>query len=188
VLGAIEHRTHKITRKGALMSEIPYDPDFAHMIASALIYGDLSLARFLLAAGAFGDSLNHAYKSDHENMARELLYGFDRSNELNIKAHLLKRFSEDADGSFGSRLARTGIFHRYVEEAAKNYEAARDSLNDLLEESKAEPIPPEVVVDPDLLLLESYLGDCLSFQRFEHYQRREFDLPNLYIDDHFYAR
>ena len=187
-VGAIEPRSHKITRKGLLMSEIPYEPDFAHMIASALIYGDRQLGRFLLAAGAFGDSLNHAYRSDHEPAARELLYGFDRSNELNIKAQLLKRFADDSDGSFAARLAKTGIFHRYVEEAAKSYEAARDSLNDLLAASKEEPIPPEVVVDPDIRLLESYLGDCLSFERFELYQKREFDLQSLYIDDHFYAR
>ena len=44
------------------------------MVASALIYGDRDLARFLLAAGAFGDSLNHAYKTDHELAAREFLY------------------------------------------------------------------------------------------------------------------
>ena len=187
-VGAIEPRSHKITRKGLLMSEIPYEPDFAHMVASALIYGDRQLGRFLLAAGAFGDSLNHAYRSDHEPMARELLYAFDRSNELNIKAHLLKSFSQDADGSFASKLARNGIFHRYLEEAAKSYEAARDSLNDLLEASKEEAIPPEVVADPDVRLLESYLGDCLSFERFEFYQKREFDLRSLYIDDHFYAR
>ena len=187
-VGAIEPRTHKITKKGLLMSEIPYDSDFAHMIASALIYGDRQLARFLLAAGAFGDSLNLAYKSDHEPAAREFLYGFDMTNELNIKAHLLKRFVEDADGTFAPRLAKNGIFHRYVEEAAKSYEAARDSLNDLLEASKEELIPPEVVADPDPLLLESYLADCLSFERFELYQRREFDLRNLYIESHFYAR
>ena len=187
-VGAIESRSHKITRKGTLMSEIPYDPDFAHMIASALIYGDRQLGRFLLAAGAFGDSLNHAYRSDHAPMARELLYGLDRSNELNIKAHLLKRSSEDVDGSFRSRLARSGIFHRYVEEAAKSYEAARDSLNDLLEAAKEELIPAEVVVDQDIGLLESYLGDCLSFERFELHQKREFDLQDLYIDGHFYAR
>ena len=187
-IGAIEPRTHKITRKGILMSEIPYEPDFAHMVASALIYDDRQLARFLLAAGAFGDSLNHAYKTDHEPMARELLYGFDRTNELNIKAHLLKRLSEDVDGSFVAMLGNYGIFHRYVEEAWKNFEAARDSLNDLLEESKDELLPKEVVVDPDIRLLESYLGDCLSFERFEAFQRREFDLRSLYIEDHFYAR
>ena len=187
-IGAIEPRAHKITRKGVLMSEIPYEPDFAHMVASALIYGDRDLARFLLAAGAFGDSLNHAYKTDHEEAAREFLYAYDRSNELNIKAHLLKRFSEDSDGTFKARLAKNGIFHRYFEEASKSYEAARDSLNDLLEESKDELIPSEVVADPDIRLLESYLGDCLSFERYELYERREYDLRNLYIDDHFYAR
>ena len=146
------------------------------------------MVRFFLASGAFGDSLNHAYRSDHAPMARELLYDVDRSNELNSKAPRRKRSSEDVDGSFRSRLARSGIFHRYVEEAAKSYEAARDSLNDLLDASKDELIPPEVMVDPDGLLLESYLADCLSFERIDLYQTREFDLRNLFIDGHFYAR
>ncbi len=187
-IGAIEPRAHKITRKGLLMSEIPYEPDFAHMISSALIYGDHQLARFLLASGSFGDSLNHAYKSDHEPMARELLYGFDRSNELNIKAHLLKKHSEDAEGSFASRLSRNGVFHRYVEEAWKNYEAAREALNDILAASNDEPIPTEVAVDPEMHLLESYLADCLSFERFDLHEKGEYDLRSLVIEDSFYAR
>ena len=58
------------------------------------------MARFLLASGAFGDSLNHAYKTELEGVARQFLYGFDRSNELNIKANLLKGYSEDEDGTF----------------------------------------------------------------------------------------
>ena len=48
-IGVIDHRTHGITWKGLLMSEIPYEPDFAHMISSALISDDLDMARFLLA-------------------------------------------------------------------------------------------------------------------------------------------
>ena len=40
-IGAIERHSHEITEKGLLMSEIPYDPDFAHMISSALISGRL---------------------------------------------------------------------------------------------------------------------------------------------------
>src|SRR4029077_2459369 len=68
-IGAIERRSHQITWKGLLMSEIPYEPDFAHMISSALISGDYRMARFLLASGAFGDSLNHAYKSNMEGIA-----------------------------------------------------------------------------------------------------------------------
>ena len=87
-IGAIDRRTRKITWKGLLMSEIPYDPDFAHMISSALISDDYEMARFLLASGAFGDSLNHAYRTEMEGVAREFLYGFDKSNELNIKANL----------------------------------------------------------------------------------------------------
>ncbi len=187
-IGAIELRTHRTTRKGLLMSEIPYEPDFAHMISSALISGDYELARFLLASGSFGDSLNHAYKSDCEPMARELLYGFDSSNELNIKARLLKRYSEDVDGSFKARMAANGIFPRFVEEARKSYEAARDSLNDLLLASKDELIPEEVVVDPDIWRLEAYLGDCLSFERFDFYEKGEYDLRSLVIEDRFYAR
>ena len=67
------------------------------------------MARFLLASGAFGDSLNHAYKADMEDCARTLLYGFDRSNELNIKAHLLKGYSKDREGAFSLKAgSRTG--------------------------------------------------------------------------------
>lgn len=108
-IGAIERHSHEITQKGLLMSEIPYDPDFAHMISSALISGDYEMARFLLACGAFGDSLNHAWKTDLEGLARQFLYGFDKSNELNVKATLLKRYTEDKEGTFVSRLIGHGI-------------------------------------------------------------------------------
>src|SRR5207237_9552638 len=60
-IGAIDRRTRKTTWKGLLMSEIPYEPDFAHMIASTLISQDYDIARFLLASGSFGDPLNHAH-------------------------------------------------------------------------------------------------------------------------------
>jgi len=187
-IGAIERRPRRITRKGLLMSEIPYEPDFAHMISDALISGDYQMARFLLACGSFGDSLNHAYKTDFEPMAREFLYNFDRSNELNIKAHLLKRYSEDVGGRFRAKMSANGIFTRFAEEAQKNYEAARDSLNDLLLASKDEPLPKEVVVDPDLNRLEEYLTDCLSFERYGFYEKGEYDLRNIIIEDRFYAR
>ena len=187
-IGAIEPTPRRITRKGLLMSEIPYEPDFAHMISGALISGDLQMARFLLACGSFGDSLNHAYKTDFEPVARDFLYNFDRSNELNIKAHLLKRYSEDAGGRFKAKMAANGIFPRFVEGAWKNYEAARDSLNDLLLTSKDEPIPREVVVDPDLDHLESYLGDCLSFERYDFYEKGDYDLRSIVIEGRFYAR
>jgi len=187
-IGAIELHPRRITRKGLLMSEIPYEPDFAHMISDALISGDYQMARFLLASGAFGDSLNHAYKTDFEPMAREFLYRFDRSNELNIKAHLLKRYSEDASGSFRAKMAANGIFPRFVEEAWKNCEAARDSLNDLLIASKAEPIPAGVVVDPSLDRLEAYLSDCLSFERYDFYEKGNYELRSMIIEDRFYAR
>src|SRR5881409_2281694 len=72
-IGAIDRRTGKTSRKGLLMSEIPYEPDFAHMISSALVSGDYDIARFLLASGSFGDSLNHAYKSDMERTARRFI-------------------------------------------------------------------------------------------------------------------
>jgi HrpA-like RNA helicase len=187
-IGAIKPHPRGITRKGLLMSEIPYEPDFAHMISSALISGDYQIARFLLASGSFGDSLNHSYKTDFEPLARDLLYKFDESNELNIKAHLLKRYSEDVGGSFKSKMAANGIFPRFVEEAWKNYEAARDSLNDLLLTSKDEPLPREVVVDPDLNRLEAYLADCLSFERYDYYEKDEYDLRSIVIEGRFYAR
>ena len=187
-IGAIDRRTRGITEKGLLMSEIPYEPDFAHMISSALISDDYPMARFLLASGAFGDSLNHAYKSEMESVACELLYGFDRSNELNVKAHLLKRYSEDKDGSFASRLAADGIFVRFVDEAWKNFEAARSALNDVLESRKKKPVPKEVAVDPDVWELEAYLEDCLSFEKFELYEASQYDLRHVEIEGRFLAR
>jgi ATP-dependent helicase HrpA len=114
-IGAIDRRTRKITWKGLLMSEIPYEPDFSHMVSNALISGDYDVARFLLAGGAFGDSLNHAYKSEMEGVARQFLYAYDRSNELNIKARLLKGYTEDKDGSFKSRMVANGLFISFVE-------------------------------------------------------------------------
>ena len=187
-IGAIHPLTQNITRKGILMSEIPYDPDFAHMVASAIVKRDYLAARFFLACGAFGDSLNHAYKTDFEVQARQFLYAFDNSNELNIKAHLLKRYSDDKGGAFADRLASNGIFPRFIEEAHKNYNAARDSLNDVLESSNQEPLPEEVAVDPDVRELEPYFEECLSFERFHEHEKREHDLRNLYIGGPFYAR
>ncbi len=187
-IGAIDRRTHDITQKGLLMSEIPYEPDFAHMISSALISDDYEMAGFLLASGAFGDSLNHAYKSDMEDIACNLLYGFDKSNELNVKAHLLKRFSEDKEGLFASRLAASGVFVRFVDEAWKNFEAARGALNDMLLSSKKKPIPKEVLVNPDVRKLEAYLDDCLSFEKFDLYEADQFDLRHVEIEGAFLAR
>jgi HrpA-like RNA helicase len=187
-IGAIERHSHEITQKGVLMSEIPYDPDFAHMISSALISGDYDMARFLLASGAFGDSLNHAWKSDLEGLARQLLYGLDKTSELNIKALLLKRYSEDKEGTFISRLIGHGIYLGFVEEAWKNYSAAREALNDLLVSSEKEPVPVEVVANPDVFKLEPYLEDCLSFQRFEEYEKKEHNLHDMVIEGQFFAR
>jgi HrpA-like RNA helicase len=187
-VGAIDRRTRRITRKGLLMSEIPYEPDFGHMISSAIIAEDYQMARFLLASGAFGDSLNHAYRTDMEDVACRLLYGFDKSSELNVKAHLLKKYSEDREGAFASRLAANGVFVRFVEEAWKNYEAAREALNDLQKASDKEPIPKEVLVDPDINRLEQYLEDCLSFERFDLREASEYDLRRLHLEGPFYAR
>jgi HrpA-like RNA helicase len=187
-IGAIDRRTRAITQKGLLMSEIPYEPDFAHAISSALISDDYQMARFLLASGAFGYSLNHAYKSDMESVACEMLYNFDKSNELNIKAHLLKRYSEDREGSFASRLTANGVFVRFVEEAWKNFEAAREALNDVLLPQKKKPIPREVLVDPDVVELEAYLEDCLSFERFDLCEASDYDLRHVVIEGRFFAR
>lgn len=187
-IGAIDRRGRRITRKGLLMSEIPYEPDFAHMISNALISEDYQMARFLLASGAFGDSLNHAYRADMEDVACRLLYGFDRSNELNVKAHLLKKYAEDTEGAFVSKLVANGVFVRFVEEAWKNYEAARSALNDLQQAESKEPIPKEVVADPDVLKLEPYLQDCLSFERFDRHEASEYDLRRVEVEGRFYAR
>ena len=187
-IGAIDRRTRKTTWKGLLMSEIPYEPDFAHMISSALISQDYDIARFILASGAFGDSLNHAYKSDEEGNARRFLYGFDRTNELNIKAHLLKSYAEDNNGSFISKMEANGLFPVYVEEAWKNHEAAREALNDLLSASKKRPIPKEVVVDAAVIKLKPYLETCLSFERFGPHERKGHEFKEMSIEGQFYAR
>ncbi|TMI08769.1 hypothetical protein E6H34_02960 [Candidatus Bathyarchaeota archaeon] len=186
-IGAID-RHRKTTWKGLLMSEIPYEPDFAHMISSALISGDYDMARWLLASGSFGDSLNHAYKSEAEREARRFLYGFDRTNELNIKAHLLKGYAEDNDGSFVSKLVANGLFLAFVEEAWKNHEAAREALNDLLTASKKRPILKEVVVDSDAIKLKPYLENCLSFERFGPHERKGHEFKEMSIEGQFYAR
>jgi len=187
-IGAIEGRTHKITQKGILMSEIPYDPDFAHMISSALLAGEYDIARFLLASGAFGDSLNHAYRTDLEGVAKEFLYTFDGSNELNVKAHILKGYAEDYKGTFASWLTANGVFIAFVEEAWKNFEAARDSLNDILGSSGRDQVPKEVVTDPNIQRLRPYLEDCFSFERFELHERNQFGLRDLIIEGPFFAR
>jgi HrpA-like RNA helicase len=187
-IGAIDRYTRRATWKGLLMSEIPYEPDFSHMISSALISGDYVMARFLLASGSFGDSLNHAYKSDSEGVARRLLYSFDRSNELNIKAHLLKGYAEDSDGSFVSKLVANGLFAGFVEEAWKNHEAAREVLNDLLGSSKKRLISQEVVVDADVIKLMPYLENSLSFERFRRDERNSHDLREMSIKGQFFAR
>jgi len=187
-IGAIERHTSEITWKGVLMSEIPYEPDFAHMISTALISHDYDMARFLLASGAFGDSLNHAYRTEMEGAARQYLYDLDKSNELNIKALLLKRYSEDREGSFRSRLIANGIFLGFIEEASKNYEAAIDSLNDLLASSNESALPREVVTCSDPFRLRPYLEDCFSFERFGLHEKNEHNLREMIIEGPYFAR
>src|SRR5437660_5166914 len=187
-IGAIDRHTRRATWKGLLMSEIPYEPDFSHMISSALISGDYHMARFLLASGSFGDSLNHAYRSDAEGIARRLVYRFDRTNELNLKAHLPKGYVEDSEGSFIAKLTANGLFTGFVEEAWKNYEAAREVLNDLLLSSKKKPIPKEVAVDPEVTKLRPYLEDSLSFERFRPNESNGHDLREMKIEGQFFAR
>jgi HrpA-like RNA helicase len=187
-IGAIDRRTRKTTWKGLLMSEIPYEPDFAHMISSALISQDYDIARFLLASGSFGDSLNHAYKTDEEGNARRFLYSFDRTNELNIKAHLLKSYAEDNDGSFISKMEANGLFPVYVEEAWKNHEAAREALNDVLRESKKQTIDKDAVVDADVNKLKLYFESCMSFERFGPHEKKGHEFQDMTIPGPFYAR
>ncbi|MHB8567110.1 MAG: helicase-related protein [Nitrososphaerales archaeon] len=190
-IGAIEKATHTITEKGLLMSEIPYDSDFANMISSALFKEDQLVARFLLACGAFGDSLNHSYKLEMEAVASEFLYALDKTSELNIKATLLKKYSEDFEGRFITKLVENGMFPRFVDEAWKNFESARESLNDILSQ-KGTVIPREVVVDIDSESLRPYLEDCLTFEKYFLHQASEFGLGRhdsyLRIEGDFFAR
>ncbi|HUI01253.1 MAG TPA: helicase-related protein [Nitrososphaerales archaeon] len=187
-IGAIDRAKHEITWKGLLMSEIPYDPDFAHMVSSALIEGDYEMARFFLASGAFGDSLNHAYRTELEGLARHFLYAFDKGNELNVKAVLLQRYSEDAEGAFSARMVANGVYTSFVEEAWKNYEAAREALNDLLAAKEKDAIPKEVLANPDVSRLRPYLEDSLSFERFGLHQKGLFDLREMEVEGPFFAR
>ncbi|MDG7000061.1 MAG: hypothetical protein JRN15_13220, partial [Nitrososphaerota archaeon] len=185
-IGAIQKETHTITEKGLLMSEIPYEPDYSHMISEALLRNEYDIARFLLASGSFGDSLNHAYKSEMEALALEFLYGLDKTSELAIKAKLLQKYSEDVEGRFINTLVNNGIFPRFLEEAWKNYEAARESLNDVL--GKREKIPRTVLTEVNSFDLEEYLKDCLTFERFYLHEAKEFGLDNIKIEGDFFAR
>ncbi len=187
-IGAIEKSTGKITEKGLLMTEIPFEPDYANMIAQAVLSNDYEVAKFFLASGAFGDSLNHSYKSEMEAIAKQFLYEFDKSNELNVKAKLLKNYKEDTGGRFISKLVANGIFTRFLDEALKNYDAAIDSLNDVLTSSGKQRISGEVICDVDCFKLEPYLSDCLTFEEFGLHQRKDFGLDNIEIKGSFFAR
>lgn len=188
-IGAIREETHEITEKGILMSEIPFDPDFAHMISEAIVRGHRDIARFLLAAGAFGDSLNHAYRTEMEAAAIEFLYALDKTSELGVKAKLLQRYSQDREGRFVEILVNNGIFPRFIEEAWKNFDAARDSLNDILRREDKPEISPEVLGELDSSsLLEDYLKDCLTFERYYLHEAKEFGIDYLRIEGDFFAR
>jgi HrpA-like RNA helicase len=188
-IGAIDRESHGITEKGLLMSEIPYEPDYAHMISSAILEADYEIARFLLACGAFGDSLNHSYKVHMEAVAKEFLHELDNKSELNIKGTLLKKYAEDTEGRFIAKLVDNGIFPRFIDEAWKSYEAAREALNDILSE-KNFSIPNEVVPNIDSHALAPYLEDCLSFEKYHLHQVNEFGLDDsgLKIEGDFFAR
>ena len=187
-IGAIDKPTGKITEKGLLMTEIPFEPDYANMISQAILASDYDVARFFLASGAFGDSLNHSYKSEMEALAKQFLYEQDKSSELNIKAKLLKKFKEDREGKFISKLVTNGIFPRFLEEAMKNYDAALDALNDVLNSKGREKIPEEVLCDIDSFKLEPYLSDCLTFEEFGLHERRDYNLDDFDIRGSFFAR
>ncbi|HKW03714.1 MAG TPA: helicase-related protein [Nitrososphaerales archaeon] len=185
---AIERTTGKITEKGALMTEIPYEPDYSGMISEALLLQDYEVARFLLACGAFGDSLNHSYKSEMEATAKQFLFEFDKTSELNIKANLLKKYKEDREGRFISKLVANGIFPRFLDEAMRNYDAAIDSLNDVLSTSGREKVPEQVLCGVETHRLETYLSECLSFEKFSLYEKNDYDLSDYDIRGSFYAR
>jgi HrpA-like RNA helicase len=187
-IGAIDKESGKITDKGLLMTEIPYEPDYANMIAQAILSNEYDVARFFLACGAFGDSLNHSFKSEMEGLARQFLYEFDKSSELNVKARLLKSFKEDSEGRFASKLAANGIFIRFLDEALKNYDAAIDSLNDVLSSSGREKIEQEVVCDIEAHRLEAYLSECLTFEKFGLHEKKEYNLEDIEIKGSFFAR
>src|SRR5207245_5452428 len=140
------------------------------------------------AMRSFVDTLTHTYKAEREREARQFLYGFDNTNELNIKAHLLKGYAEDSNGSFVSKLIANGLFTVFVEEAWKNNEAAREALNDLLSTSKKRPIHKEVAVDPDVNKLKRYLENCLSFEKFRPDEKNSRDLRDMRIEGQFFAR
>ena len=187
-IGAIEKATHRITEKGVLMSEIPYEPDYAHAISAALMSEDYEAARFFLACGAFGDSLNHSYKSEMEGVALEFLYSLDKTSELNIKATLLKKYSEDLEGRFIATLVTNGLFPRFVDEAWKNFEAARESLNDVLAEHAKPALEREVLGSIRAAKIAPYLDDCLTFEKFYKHEAAEFGLSGVSIEGDFYAR
>lgn len=188
-IGAIREETYEITEKGILMSEVPYDPDFSHMISEALIRKDHNVARFLLAAGAFSDSLNHAYRTEMEAVAGDFMYALDKTSELSVKAKLLQKFSEDREGRFVTTLVDNGIFPRFVEEAWKNFDAARDALNDILRRDGKAEIPSEVVGElENPARLEEYLKDCLTFERYYLHEAKEFGVDYLKIEGDFFAR
>jgi hypothetical protein len=49
-------------------------------------------------------------------------------------------------------------------------------------------MPREVLVDPDMSNLESYLEDCLSFERFDLHEASEYDLRRVDVEGPFFAR
>ena len=87
-----------------------------------------------------------------------------------------------------AKLVANGILPAFVEEAWKNYEAAVESLNDLLPYSEEPAIPKAVLTDLPVQKVRDYLEDCLSFERFELYEKNEHNLRDLLIEGPFFAR
>lgn len=88
-----------------------------------------------------------------------------------------------------------GVFPRFVDEAWKNFEAARDSLNDILRERRSEKwtISREILTDVENERLRPYLEDCLTFERFYLHEAAEFGLGDdalgsISIEGDFFAR
>src|SRR5437667_1432237 len=63
-IGAIDRKTRRATWKGLLMSEIPYEPDFAHMIRTDLISQDYDIEKLIIASSACGYWGTNAYTAD----------------------------------------------------------------------------------------------------------------------------
>ena len=86
-------------------------------------------------------------------------------------------------------LVNNGIFPRFIEEAWKNFDSARDSLNDILLKQEKPEIEKEVLGElENSAQLEDYLKDCLTFERYYLHEAKEFGLDHMRIEGDFFAR